>query len=264
MRDTDAPTPTPTPARPRRRRRLLLWIGAPVLVVLLAGGFATWYLVFRDDAPPAVDIDTATESVTESTTGAGTGTDPTDLTGTWAVDPTVGTFTDFTSSFAGYRVQEELVGIGAKTAVGRTPDVTGTLEFDGTTLGAADLTVDTTTLQSDEDRRDNAIRGQALETDSFPTATFVLTEPIDVGTIPADGETVAIEATGELTLHGVTKPITFPLEAALRDAVIVVTGSLDVQFADYDIDRPTSGAVLSVEDHGVIELQLFFARDTAP
>jgi polyisoprenoid-binding protein YceI len=256
MPDTDAATPH----RSRRRRRLLLRIGAPLLVVLLAGGFATWYLIFRDDAPPAVDIDTATESVTASTPNAGSDTDPVDLTGTWTVDTTVGTFTDFTSSFAGYRVQEELVGIGAKTAVGRTPDVTGTFDFDGTTLRAADLTVDTTTLQSDEDRRDNAIRGQALETDSFPTATFVLTEPIEVGEIPADGETVAIEATGELTLHGVTERVTFPLEAALRDDVIVVTGSLDVQFAEYDIDRPTSGAVLSVEDHGVIEVQLFLSR----
>ena len=211
----------------------------------------------------AVDIDTAAESVT-STTGAGSGADPVRLAGTWTVDAAVGDFADFTSSFAGYRVQEELVSIGAKTAVGRTPDVSGTLDFDGTTLTAADFSVDTTTLQSDEDRRDNAIRSQALETDQFPTATFVLTEPVSVGEIPADGETVAIEATGDLTLHGVTKGVTFPLEAALRDDVIVVTGSLDVQFADYDIDRPTSGAVLSVEDHGVIELQLFFSQDSAP
>jgi polyisoprenoid-binding protein YceI len=257
MDDTDAP------ARRTRRRRRLLWIGAPLLVVLVAAGFATWYLVFRDDAPPAVDIDTAAESVT-STTGAASGADPIPLTGTWTVDATVGDFADFTSSFAGYRVQEELVSIGAKTAVGRTPDVSGTLDFDGTTLTAADLSVVTTTLQSDEDRRDNAIRSQALETDRFPTATFVLTEPVSVGEIPADGETIAIEATGDLTLHGVTKRVTFPLEAALRDDVIVVTGSLDVQFADYDIDRPTSGAVLSVEDHGVIELQLFFSQDAAP
>src|SRR4051812_20035430 len=124
MADTDADTDAP--ARRGRRRRRLLWVATPLLVVLLAGGFATWFLFFRDDAPPAVDIDTATESVT-STTGAGSGSDPAALTGTWTVDAAVGDFADFSSSFAGYRVREELVSIGAKTAVGRTPDVTGTL-----------------------------------------------------------------------------------------------------------------------------------------
>lgn len=245
--------------RPRRRRRLLLWIGAPVLALVLAGGFATWYLIFRDDAPPAVDIKTATESVSGSSTPSSSN-GLTTLSGTWNVDDTVGDFADFTSTFAGYRVQEELVSIGAKTAVGRTPEVTGSLTFDGTTLTAADIKVDTTTLQSDEDRRDNAIRTQALETSRFPTATFTLTQPITIDSTPAAGETITIDATGDLTLHGVTREVTFPLEAALRGDVIVVTGSLDVQFADYDIDRPSSGAVLSVEDHGVIELQLFLTK----
>jgi polyisoprenoid-binding protein YceI len=249
------------PQRRSRRRRRLLWIGAPLLAVVLIGGFATWFVFFRDDAPPAVDIDTASESVTDSTAaGAGNSDRDAELTGTWDVDTTVGNFSDFTSSFAGYRVQEELVSIGAKTAVGRTPNVTGTLTFDGTTLSATDITVDTTTLESDEDRRDNAIRNQALETSAFPTATFTLTQPIDLDSIPADGETVILDATGEFTLHGVTREVTFPLEAALQGDVIVVTGSLDVQFADYEIDRPTSGAVLSVEDHGVVELQLFFTK----
>ena len=56
MADTDIDAP----ARRTRRRRRLLWIATPLLVVLLVGGFATWFLFFRDDAPSAVDIDTAT------------------------------------------------------------------------------------------------------------------------------------------------------------------------------------------------------------
>jgi hypothetical protein len=37
-----------------------------------------------------------------------------------------------------------------------------------------------------------------------------------------------------------------------------VTGSLEINFADYNITPPTSFLVLSVADQGTMELQLFF------
>jgi hypothetical protein len=33
-----------------------------------------------------------------------------------------------------------------------------------------------------------------------------------------------------------------------------------IQFADYDIAQPTSMSVVSIEDHGTMELQLVFAK----
>jgi polyisoprenoid-binding protein YceI len=145
--------------------------GAAVLVIALAG-FGIWYFVFRDDSPAAVSIDRATESLDTNTSGDGPASE---IDGTWTIDRTVGSFDDFTSTFAGYRVQEELASIGAKTAVGRTPDVEGTFTIEGNEIPKAEFTVDMTTLKSDEDRRDNAIRNQAIETSRFPTATFTLT-----------------------------------------------------------------------------------------
>ena len=55
-----------------------------------------------------------------------------------------------------------------------------TLTSDGTTatLSEGTITVDTTTLTSDEDRRDNRLRSEGLETDEYPTATFTLTQPV--------------------------------------------------------------------------------------
>ncbi len=44
-----------------------------------------------------------------------------------------------------------------------------------------------------------------METSVYPTATFTLTEPIDLGTLPDANADVTATATGELTLHGVTK-----------------------------------------------------------
>ena len=68
--------------------------------------------------------------------------------------------------------------------------MTGSVTFDGTTVTAVEMTADLTTLQSDNDRRDGQLRQQALETDTFPTATFTLTEPIQLDAVPADGEVV--------------------------------------------------------------------------
>jgi len=159
-------------------------------------------------------------------------------------------------------VQEQLVGIGAKTAVGRTPRVTGTMTLEGTNVPKASFDVDMTTLTTDDSRRDNAIRTQAIETARFPKASFVLTQPIQLESIPADGEKVAVDATGDLTLHGVTKSVTIPLEAQRKGDVIVVIGSLEIPFADYSISQPRAASVLSVEDKGTFEVQLFFSRTT--
>jgi len=181
--------------------------------------------------------------------------------GTWTVDTSIGSFNDFTNSFVGYRVKEVLGSIGANTAVGRTPAVTGTMTISGTAVTAVEITAGLTQLQSDDDRRDGRLRNQGIQTAQFPTATFKLTAPIELGSVPADGEAVKVTATGDLTLHGVTKSVQVAMEAKLSGDAIVVTGSLPIAFADYGIEKPTSFAVLSIEDSGTMELQLFFTRN---
>jgi polyisoprenoid-binding protein YceI len=81
-------------------------------------------------------------------------------------------------------VREEFVGIGVKDAVGRTGEVTGSAQVASTTIEAAELTADMTTLESDEARRDGALRDRGIETDRFPEATFTLTEPVRARAVP--------------------------------------------------------------------------------
>ena len=59
-----------------------------------------------------------------------------------------------------------------------------------------------------------------------------------------------------------TKQVTIPLTAKRQGDVIAVVGSLTVPFSDYSINKPVAAAVLSVEDEGVLEVQLFFTRST--
>jgi len=189
------------------------------------------------------------------------------LDGTWTVDPSIGSFDyaagDFSGSWVGYRAQEELVGVGGVEAVGRTPDVTGSITLAGTTLTAAELTADLTTLQSDQSMRDGQLGRQGVQTDQFPTASFVLTEPIELGALPADGEPVSITAVGDLTLHGVTKSVSIPLGAVRSGDIIGVAGSLTFTWDEYGMERPSSMKVVSLADDVTMELQVFLRHDAA-
>jgi polyisoprenoid-binding protein YceI len=178
----------------------------------------------------------------------------------WVVDTSIGSF-DFDSadgSFVGFRVNEELT-IGSATAVGRTGDVAGTLTIEGTTVSDVTIEADLSQLVTNDSRRDRAARG-ALDTEEFPLATFVQTQPLEIPADAAAGSPVAVTAVGDLTIHGVTLPVEVPIEAQLVDDVIALIGSLPVAFADYGVTAPSAPIVVSVEDNGIIEFQLLFTR----
>ena len=99
-----------------------------------------------------------------------------------------------------------------------------------------------------------------LGTASNPEATFTLTEPIELGAEASGGDSVEVTASGELTINGVTNPVEITLEAQLIDTMILVTGTTDISFGDYEVVAPTAPVVLSVEDHGTVEVQLWLAR----
>jgi len=237
-----------------RNRNLAIGGAIGLAVVVLA----VWFLIFRDTAPPEASLDDAVGSVSSTTIGAGSSGGSLD--GAWTIDTTVGGGILDDGSYVGYRVQEELATIGAKTAVGRTPALTGSLTFSGTTLETAEIVADVTQLTSDDSRRDGAIRRQALETTTFPEASFVLTSPVDLGADPSGGATFTAEASGDLTLHGVTRAVTVPLSGQLVGDTVVVVGGLEIRFDDYSIDKPTAGIVLSVDDVGELEFQLFLTK----
>lgn len=250
-------------------------LAAAVVLVALVGGGLYWF--FQDDAPEEVNLEDATAGVeddtTTTTTTATAGTDEPstedtsatsddgDVSGIWTVDTETGDF-DYesaTGSFVGFRIQEELANIGAATAVGRTGDVTGTMEIDGTTVTDAAFEADLTTITTNESRRDSRVQ-DALETDQHPSATFELTEALELDDAVAGGEPTTVTAAGDLTIRGVTQPVDVELEAQLVGETVVVVGRTDIVFADFGIEVPSSPIVVSVEDQGVLELQLLLVR----
>ena len=81
-----------------------------------------------------------------------------------------------------------LAGIGAFTAVGRTSAVTGSLAFDGAAITSVEIEADLTQLRSNDSRRDRTLGSQGLETGTYPTASFSLTQPIALDAVPAEGD----------------------------------------------------------------------------
>jgi polyisoprenoid-binding protein YceI len=239
-----------------------IWVSAGAVVVLGVAALAGWWFLVRDDAPPEADIDAAGETLDEAATpGNGdASSDTAGVDGTWSVDRTVGSFADFSSTWAGYRFDEELVGIGGNTAVGRTPDVSGTMTVADGAVTAVDVEVDLTTLDSDSDRRDGALRSRGLESDRFPTATFTLTDPVTLPAGLTDRERATVTANGELTIHGVTNEAAIELQAALQGDNAVVVGNAPIALTDYGIDPPTGFSVLSISGNGIFEFQLYFSK----
>ncbi len=240
------------------------WLQVALVVAVLAGlvggGYTVW-LVFLHPAGPAAVAESGL-ALPSLVGGALPTPDPagSQIERHWEVNSSIGSFSNFTSSFAGYRVQEELAGIGGNIAVGRTPDVTGTMTTVALTLTKAEFTANLQTLRSDERQRDDRLRRQSLETDRFPTATFVLTDPITLAHDAVPGQIGTVTATGDLTLHGETHSIRIQLRGRLAGEVLVVTGSAEITFADFGIAKPESFKVLSVADHGTLEVQLFLTQ----
>ncbi|MGH9135607.1 MAG: YceI family protein [Acidimicrobiales bacterium] len=243
------------------RRRTILIAAVAVFTVAIGGGLY-WFL--DDNAPSAVSLDAAAATVGPSdpaTEASSSGGAATDLSGIWIADTSTGGF-DYdsaTGSFVGFRIEERLASIGSATAVGRTGDITGSITIEGATLTEAAFEIDLTTITTNEGRRDDAVQN-ALETDQYPTARFELTERVELGDTAADGDAVAVSAIGDLTIHGLTRSVQIDLDAQVVDDTIVVVGSTEVSFADYDIAVPSSPIVLSVDDDGILELQLLLVQ----
>src|SRR6266550_3057412 len=109
-----------------KTRSKLSSLGAVALAMAVLGAAGAWYFVIRGDAPPAVSIQGALSSIASDSGPAGTQVSDTEAaqTGTWTVVQGAG-------SFAGYRVGENLAGVGSTTAVGRTSQLDGSLTYDG-------------------------------------------------------------------------------------------------------------------------------------
>lgn len=227
--------------------RKLWWSLAAIVVIALVGFFvAPWVygtFIAEDDAPAA--------SVSTSGAEAATG----ELDGTW----TVAAGAEPNRTAAGYTVHEILRGADV-TVVGSTDQVSGTATIESETLTAAEVEVQVAAVTTDSSQRDGQFRDRVMDTANHPTATFVLTEPVDLSSLPTDGTAATVPATGTLSLRGEERPATVDVEVLRTGGVIVASGSIPTTWSDYGVEPPSLGFV-TVDDAGSVDFLVTLERN---
>ena len=226
--------------------KILIRVAISIVVVvgLVYGGILLYTKVIN---PPEdkLNEDDLSAIVSESSTP----TPDVGITGTWLAT---------SESTVGYRVKEVLGGVDTE-GVGRTNQVNGSLTIQDTTLLSTVFEIDVASIKSDSSKRDSQFSGNIMDTATYPTATFRLLTPIELGSIPADGQSITATAQGELTMHGVTQQVSFDVTAKIANGIIGVLGSIDITFADYGIANP-SNAFVTTGDTGLLEFVLAFQK----
>lgn len=234
---------------------------ATVAILAAAGAGALWFT--GRESVGEVDIERAIADATMGAPEEGVqssgGEELSDVTGTWVVATDVVEFDSAMGSgtWVGYRIDEVLSGVGAFTAVGRSPRVDGSIVIDGDRVTEAEIRADLAGLVSDNANRDARVR--PLFTDR--PVSFVLNEPVRFGALPEQGQRIAVTASGVLRIGDIERDVRVELSADVAGSRLVVTGSTEVTLADFDVRVPSAPIVLSVSDVATIELQLFLSRD---
>ena len=233
-------------AGPGGRGRLRWWIaGGVAVVVVLAVGGPFVYIHFVEGPPPAalsLPAAGAGGAGSSSTTAAGTS----GISGIWSVG---------TGSQVGYRVSEVLIG-QQTTAVGRSSTVSGTFTVHGTTVTGGRVTVDMSSVASDQSQRNAQFDGRIMDVTAYPTASLQLTSPIVLGPAPAVGQVGHARATGTLTMHGETHTVTFPVQFERSAGSVSVLADVPIIFATWGIANPSIAGFVTTASTGTLEALL--------
>src|ERR1700684_3033926 len=116
-------------------------------------------------------------------------------TSNWQIDP------------AHANAQFKVTHLGISKVQGEFTNVTGTVQLDEAdpTKSVVNATIDTATVYTRNESRDKDLKENFFEVTKYPTMTFA-SKSITRG---ADGK---LQITGDFTLHGVTKPVTFAVD----------------------------------------------------
>jgi polyisoprenoid-binding protein YceI len=165
-----------------------------------------------------------------------------------------------TGNAARYRVRERLVGHDLPNdAIGETKTLSGAIEFDskGKVIPqSSKFVVDAGSFVSDKNRRDGFVRGRLLEADAYPSIVLVPTDVRGVSLPLPTAGTLPIEMTGNLTVHGVTRPTIWKGSAKFQDGRVTGSAATAFTFDDIQMEQPRVPVLLSVAD--TIRLEIDF------
>ena len=160
-------------------------------------------------------------------------------------------------SLARYVIGEQLANRDLPNdAIGETPNVSGSIVFDADGKVVPELSalvVDVSTLRSDSDRRDNYLRGNTLQTGTYPEARLAVSEAIDLPWPLPDNGQATFMLIGDFTVRDVTKVVKWEVTAEFGPQI---TGQAVAVFTfDYfEMSKPRLAFILSLDDEIRLEL----------
>ncbi len=141
-------------------------------------------------------------------------------------------------------------------AIGRTQGIAGDVLVDfaqPSNSQIGEIVIDVSQFTSDENRRDNFIRRDGLQSSIYPTARFV---PTSIDGLPSEvavGDQVSFTITGDLTVKETTLPVVWNVTLTLEDGRLVGSASTEILMSDYGVG-PIQIVSLVTED----KVALFF------
>lgn len=169
---------------------------------------------------------------------------------------------------ARYKVREQLAGVNFPSdAVGTTQSVAGVIVInpDGSVdAQRSKISIDLRSIKSDQQMRDGFVQNRTLETEKFPSIEFVpkraigLPAPLPAG-MQAQG---GFELVGDMTLHGVTKEVTWNVVATFGNDMVGGRATTSFQFATFNLTKPSLARLLSVDDKIDLEIEFRCKRTT--
>jgi polyisoprenoid-binding protein YceI len=148
-------------------------------------------------------------------------------------------------------------------AVGTTHAVMGSFTIrtaDTPLVAAMTMTVDLSTLQTDQPRRDQYVRENALETSTYPTAMFVSTCASNLPTSYTEGQQAQFQMTGNLTMHGKTNQEVADVQGTLSNGTVTGTATMTVFMTDFGI-QPPNLANIAIAQNKVLITIAFTAKE---
>ena len=231
---------------------------APIAAVPLAQNTATTVPTIQIPDATTTSASTsavpaATATVVAEVVAPVTGTGPR----TFQIDPV--------QSEARFLINEVLNG-QPKTVIGVTNQVSGQLAVDpaspaSTTVGV--IQVNARTLTTDSEFRNRAIKNRILLTNEHEFITFTPAQITGMPSSAAAGDTLTFQITGDLTIIGVTRPVTFDVQVqAVSDTQITGQALGTVLYKDFGISIPEVPSVTGVEDQ--VRLEIDFVANALP
>lgn len=171
---------------------------------------------------------------------------------------------DSSSSKATFTINEVLFG-NPNTVVGETDKVAGQILVnaqDPSKSQVGEIKIDVSTLVTDNDLRNRTLQGRILQTDTAANqyATFVAKSITGLPESIAVGQQVSFKITGDLTIHQVTKTVTFDATVkVVSDKQITGTASTTVKYSDFGISVPDVPSVTGLGD--TVKLALDFTAN---